>query len=218
MPLARVPRALMRQRPPPMFRRGAAFVAIAFLAGSGPSACGVAGPSPDHHRDDPGSRAPGAASGSEPGPRGQDVGKTGPQDRKLTQLVLRLGERRLYLIDGDPGTPAESFPIAIGKEGWETPVGQYQVEEMVVNPEFNKVDWAVPTRVLKVIAPGPTNPLGQRWIGFAHGDGWTVGIHGTPNPELLGRAVSHGCIRMRNADVIRVYDRVELGTPVIVEN
>ena len=44
-----------------------------------------------------------------------------------------------------------------------------------------------------------------------------MGIHGTPNPELLGRAVSHGCVRMRNADVIRIYDRVKLGTPVIVE-
>jgi lipoprotein-anchoring transpeptidase ErfK/SrfK len=70
---------------------------------------------------------------------------------------------------------------------------------------------------LKRVAPGPANPLGQRWIGFAHGDGWTVGIHGTPQPELLGRAVSGGCVRMRNADVVRVYDAVDLGTPVLVE-
>jgi len=58
---------------------------------------------------------------------------------------------------------------------------------------------------------------GERWMTFAHGDGWTVGIHGTPQPQLLGQAVSGGCIRMRNADVIRVYDRVHLGTTVIVE-
>jgi len=177
-------------------RSGPILAVAALLAAIGGAGCGVAKPSP-------------AA------PHDQSAATT-PKDP--THLVLRLGERRLYLIDGDPGTPAESFPIAIGKEGWETPVGQYQVEEMVMNPEFHKVDWAMPTRVLKVIPPGPTNPLGERWIGFAHGDGWTVGIHGTPNPELLGRAVSHGCIRMRNADVIRVYDRVRLGTTVIVEN
>jgi L,D-transpeptidase ErfK/SrfK len=148
-------------------------------------------------------RAPGADPGSPP--------------HKPTHLVLRLGERRLYLVDDDPGTPVESFPIAIGKEGWETPPGQYQVEELVENPDFLKVDDSVvPVRVIKRIPPGPTNPLGERWIGFAHGEGWTLGIHGTPNPELVGRAVSHGCIRMRNTDVLRVYDRVQFGTPVIV--
>jgi lipoprotein-anchoring transpeptidase ErfK/SrfK len=133
--------------------------------------------------------------------------------------VLHLGERRLYLVDEDRGTPVESFPVAIGRAGWETPVGQYQVEEMVRNPDFLKVDdGVVPLRVIKRIPPGPTNPLGERWIGFAHGEGWTLGIHGTPNPELLGQAVSHGCVRMRNADVIRVYDRVQVGTTVIVEH
>jgi lipoprotein-anchoring transpeptidase ErfK/SrfK len=54
-------------------------------------------------------------------------------------------------------------------------------------------------------------------MGIAHGEGWTVGIHGTPKPQLLGQAVSGGCIRMRNADVIYVFERVRIGTPVIVE-
>ena len=110
------------------------------------------------------------------------------------------------------------FPVAIGKEGWETPVGKYHVEEMVVHPDFLKYDNSVtPARPIKRIPPGPLNPLGERWIGFAHGEGWTLGFHGTPNPELIGQAVSHGCVRMRNADVVKVYDRVEIGTPVLVE-
>lgn len=210
----------MGQHPLSSFRHRTTLLAVALLAGSGPSACGVAGLSPDHHRAESGIRAPGAYPGSEPRLRGaapRDAGQTSPKDRRPTHLVLRLGERRLYLLDDDPGTPVESFPIAIGREGWETPIGRFQVEEMVENPDFIKLDSTVPLRVIKRIPPGPTNPLGERWIGFAHGDGWTVGIHGTPNPELLGRAVSHGCIRMRNADVIRVYDRVHLGTTVIVE-
>lgn len=133
------------------------------------------------------------------------------------ELVLRLGERRLYLHDADPATTVESFPIAIGRDGHETPPGRYKVEEKVEYPEYLKVDPTDRARVLERVPPGPANPLGDRWIGIILGDGWTIGIHGTPRPELLGQAVSRGCIRMRNADVVRIYDRVELGTPVTIE-
>jgi lipoprotein-anchoring transpeptidase ErfK/SrfK len=143
----------------------------------------------------------------------QDSGPT-PEPRLRPYLVLRLGERRLYLVDDAPDTPDESFPIAVGREGSETPVGRFRVEEMVENPDFLKVASGV---VVDRIPPGPNNPLGQRWIGFVRGDGWTIGIHGTPHPELLGRAVSRGCVRMRNEDVVGVYDRVQIGTPILVE-
>ena len=172
----------------------------ALLAGSGSSACGVVTPSAVDGRVATAIRAPDAKAAS--------------KAHLQPYLVLRLGERRLYLVDNVPSTPDESFPIAVGRKGLETPVGQFQVEEMIENPDYLKFASGV---VIKRIPPGPTNPLGERWIGFAHGDGWTIGIHGTPNPELLGRAVSHGCVRMRNADVISVYQRVQIGTPVHVE-
>jgi hypothetical protein len=180
----------------------AGLAALALLAIAGTSACGVAGPSP-------------ALQGqtSNGGTGGAAKMRGGPP----AQLLLRLGERRLYLVDDDPKTPVESFPVAIGRQGWETPVGQFHIEEMVEHPDFLKLDPAVPGRVIKRIPPGPANPLGERWIGFAHGEGWTIGIHGTPNPELLGQAVSHGCVRMRNEDVLRIYGRVQLGTTVVVE-
>lgn len=131
-----------------------------------------------------------------------------------TYLVLRLNERRLYLMRD--GAPPESFPIAVGRAGLETPTGSFHVEEKIERPDFDKIDPQDRSKVLRRIPPGPDNPLGERWIAIAHGEGWTLGIHGTPHPELLGQAVSHGCVRMRNADVIHVYDRVELGTPVVV--
>jgi lipoprotein-anchoring transpeptidase ErfK/SrfK len=133
------------------------------------------------------------------------------------QLVLRLGERRLYLMDADSTAPPESFPIAVGRRGRETPTGRFKVEEKIVHPDFVVVDPADRTRAVRTIPPGPANPLGERWIGIILGDGWTIGIHGTPRPELLGKAVSGGCIRMRNADVVRIYDKVDLGTPVVIE-
>ena len=166
---------------------------LALLVLAGASACGLSGPAPKP-----------ADQASEPA-------------RSPTKLLLRLSERRIYMIHDDPQKAVESFPIAIGKKGWETPLGSYRVEEMVVYPEFLRLDPNAPTRILKRFPPGePTNPLGERWIGFAHGEGWTIGIHGTPNPELLGQAVSHGCVRMRNEDVIRIYERVQVGTAVTV--
>ena len=54
-------------------------------------------------------------------------------------------------------------------------------------------------------------------IGFAHEHGWAIGFHGTTKTQFLGQAVSHGCVRMRNEDIVKVFDQVKLGTPVIVE-
>jgi lipoprotein-anchoring transpeptidase ErfK/SrfK len=182
-----------------VLHRRAALLGVAFLVASGSIACGPARPKPDDAT------------------RASQTDRTALDDGQFPYLLLRLSERRLYLMDGDSRTPAESFPIAIGRQGHETPTGRFRVDEMVVRPDFEKIDPNDRSRVLKRIPPGPQNPLGERWMTFARGDGWTVGIHGTPQPELLGRAVSGGCIRMRNDDVIHVYERVRLGTTVIVE-
>jgi L,D-transpeptidase ErfK/SrfK len=134
-------------------------------------------------------------------------------------VELRLGERRLYLLETDAGGSARqvaSYPVAIGREGYETPTGNFRVFEMIEDPDFVKFDWDDPSHLIRRIPPGPSNPLGKRWIGFASAPGWTIGFHGTPQPELLGRAVSHGCVRMRNRDVVELYRRVALGTPVVV--
>jgi L,D-transpeptidase ErfK/SrfK len=187
----------MHRGPRRSLRDATAVVAMAFIVTSGPIACGPAGLEPTR-----GTRALTDQSVS--------------SDRRSTYLVLRLNERRLYLMTSDAHAPVESFPIAIGREGHETPTGRFQVEEKIENPDYQQIDPNDRSRILKRIPPGPDNPLGDRWMAIAHGDGWTVGIHGTPRPELLGQAVSGGCIRMRNADVIRVYDHVELGTMVIV--
>ncbi len=186
----------------PSSPRRSTILAAAILAGAA-SGCGLSGPTP----------APPPPVTTAPKPEPKDV-TTSPH------LLLRIGERRLYFLDDDPATPIESFPIAVGRPGrdTETPTGRFKVEEMVVDPDFLKVDrTTLPPKVIKRIPPGPDNPLGKRWIGIVLGPGWTVGIHGTPKPELLGQAVSGGCIRMRNEDVVRIFDRVELGTTVIVE-
>jgi lipoprotein-anchoring transpeptidase ErfK/SrfK len=141
-----------------------------------------------------------------------------PAQAQDPYLLLSLTQRRVYLIDEIAGGPHESFPVAIGRKQYPTPTGRFQVNEMVMNPDFARFDFANPTSpILGRIPPGPNNPLGLRWIAFAHAHGWTVGFHGTQNTKVLGMAVSHGCVRMRNADVVKMYERVKLGTTVVVE-
>lgn len=126
-----------------------------------------------------------------------------------TYLVIKLSQRRVYVYQNHQ--LKASYPIAVGKAGWDTPLGSYKVIDMQRNPA-----WEHPLNGT-VIPPGPDNPLGARWIAF-----WTdgrdfIGFHGTPNEELVGQAVSHGCIRMRNNDVLALYAMVKIGTPVTVE-
>lgn len=154
-------------------------------------------------------------------------GVTGPhveplksEPAKEAYLLLRLDERRLYLVDNDAKYPPQGYRVAVGRAQFPTPEGHFQVNEMVMNPDFLAFDFQDPSKPNKGhVPPGPNNPLGLRWIGFASSKfGWQVGFHGTANTSVLGQAVSHGCVRMSNADVVDLFTRVKVGTPVIVEH
>lgn len=129
-------------------------------------------------------------------------------------IVIRTGERRLYLVTG--GGEAIRYTIAVGKAGkqWR---GVKYVEEMQVDPA-----WSPPASVkrdnprLPDVIPGgsPRNPMGARVIGL--GPGGEYAIHGTNMPGTIGTAASYGCFRMHNNDVADLYARVRMGTPVVV--
>ncbi|MGG6268128.1 L,D-transpeptidase [Leptolyngbya sp. AN03gr2] len=131
-----------------------------------------------------------------------------PQTNQI-RLVVRPKARRVFVYEGN--VIIANYAIAVGKKGWETPPGEYQVFSKEVNPVFKNF------RTGKIIQPGPNNPLGVRWIGFWTDGKTQLGFHGTNEPELIGQAVSHGCIRMRNKDVVALFEKVSIGTPVIVE-
>ncbi len=129
-------------------------------------------------------------------------------------IVIRTNERRLYYVVA-PGE-AIRYTIAVGKAGkqWR---GVKYVEEMQVDPA-----WSPPAEVkrdnprLPDVIPGgsPRNPMGARVIGL--GPGGEYAIHGTNMPRTVGTAASYGCFRMHNNDVIDLYARVQMGTPVVV--
>lgn len=127
-----------------------------------------------------------------------------------TQVVVDLSDRRTYVYTGDE--VIASYPIAIGKKGWETPTGSFQVIHMRHYPI-----WRHPITG-KVFEAGTDSPLGDRWIGFWSDGRNEIGFHGTPEIDLLGTAVSHGCLRMRNSDVRLLYEQVSLKTTVLVRD
>ena len=108
---------------------------------------------------------------------------------------------------------SKTYGVAVGQAGLETPAGLYAVQDKQVNPAWNVPDsaWAGDLAGTTV-PPGPGNPLVARWLGLAAG----VGIHGTNEPGSIGSAASHGCIRMIPEQVIDLYDRVPVGTPVYI--
>ena len=107
----------------------------------------------------------------------------------------------------------KSYTIAVGRQGLETPAGEYTVTDKQVNPSWHvpNSSWAG-SLAGQVIPPGPQDPLKARWIGITDG----AGIHGTEDIGSLGSAASHGCIRMSIPDVIELYDQVPYGTPIYV--
>jgi lipoprotein-anchoring transpeptidase ErfK/SrfK len=108
---------------------------------------------------------------------------------------------------------ARSYPIAVGMQGLDTPAGLYHIQDKQVDPS-----WSVPHSAWagslagQVIPPGPSDPLKARWMGIFNG----AGIHGTDETDSIGHAFSHGCVRMLIPDVIDLYNRVKVGTPVFI--
>lgn len=124
------------------------------------------------------------------------------------KVVVDLSDRRVYVYRQN--TVIASYPIGVGKKGWETPIGTFEVMHMQEYPA-----WQHPITG-KIFAAGPNSPLGERWIGFWSDGLNEIGFHGTPNSELVGSPVSHGCLRMRNPDVRLLYEQISLGVPVQV--
>jgi L,D-transpeptidase ErfK/SrfK len=126
-----------------------------------------------------------------------------------TKLIVDLSDRRVILYRHN--REKARYAVAIGQTGWETPVGEFKIQQLREHP-----DWRHPI-TQQVIPAGPDNPLGSRWIGFYYGEHMALGFHGTPNESLVGQAVSHGCLRMFNRDIEALYAQVGTGVTVAVQ-
>ena len=127
-------------------------------------------------------------------------------------ILIRTNENRLYHYEN--GALARSYTVATGTAQYPTPKGRFQItlkrfRPTWVNPDPGGWGASMPAS----IPPGPSNPLGTRALNInAPG----IRIHGTSNLASLGTAASHGCIRMSIADSEYLFERVDVGTPVII--
>jgi len=138
------------------------------------------------------------------------------QDFELETVYINLSEKRLYYpisVEGD--IYVITFPVGIGTDNTKSPVGEFRITQKKENPE-----WVVPKSIREedpslppVVPPGPDNPLGVRAMRLGYTE---YLLHGTSKRFGIGMEVSHGCIRMYNRDVERLFDVVKKGTKVVI--
>ena len=116
-------------------------------------------------------------------------------------IVVSLEDRKLALVED--GRVKKVYTVAVGKPSTPSPAGTYTIERRVANPVYHHNG--------KTVEPGPGNPVGTRWMGLNKAG---YGIHGTNEPKSIGKAASHGCIRMAKADLEEFYAMVRVGDTV----
>jgi len=124
-----------------------------------------------------------------------------PANQHHRKVVVSVPHRKLALLED--GKVKKVFPVAVGAETTPSPTGSFEVKTLVVKPTYYHPG--------KVIPAGSDNPLGTRWIGLSTKG---YGIHGTNVESSVGKAASHGCIRMRRKDLEELFASMQVGDQV----
>ena len=139
---------------------------------------------------------------------------------KISRLHIRLAEHELEATDAT-GRVILHFPVSIARNVEKRPVGELQVVVVIPDPNYTFDPEVFPESAEAkqlgrklILPPGPNNPVGVAWIGL---DRPGYGIHGTPDPEKVGRTESHGCFRLANWDARTLLDLAWVGLPLVVE-
>lgn len=117
------------------------------------------------------------------------------------RIVVSIPDKKLALIED--GEVVKIYRVATGRESSPTPTGSFTIVNRITSPTYYQLG--------KVIPPGKKNPVGARWIGLSKKH---YAIHGTDEPRSIGRAASHGCVRMGAKDVKELFERVRIGDVV----
>jgi lipoprotein-anchoring transpeptidase ErfK/SrfK len=135
-----------------------------------------------------------------------------------TDAVVVSKSKSTLIVRDRTGRIVFHAPVTSGSEFDPLPIGEWNVKDVLTNPVFNynpDLFWdADPTHIKVRIKPGPNNPVGVVWIDL---DKEHYGLHGTPEPQTVGRAQSHGCVRLTNWDAVRLAAHIARGTRVVFE-
>lgn len=125
------------------------------------------------------------------------------QTKTQRQVLVSLPDRKLAVLED--GQVLKIYPVAVGAADSPSPSGEFQIINRLTNPTYYHKG--------TVIGPGPANPLGTRWMGLSLKG---YGIHGTNAPRSIGKAASHGCIRLAKRDLEQLFDLLRVGDTVII--
>jgi lipoprotein-anchoring transpeptidase ErfK/SrfK len=141
----------------------------------------------------------------------------GSEQPKVTKIVVSKSQGTLRALDGS-GHLVGMYTATMGSVHDPLPLGQWKVNGVSRNPKFHfnpALFWDAKANETKaMLPPGPNGPVGVVWIDLNKPH---YGIHGTPNPQLIGRTESHGCVRLTNWDAARLAQMVSPGTQVLFE-
>jgi hypothetical protein len=130
-----------------------------------------------------------------------EIQPTASTHHRQRLLIVSIPDRKLVLLED--GVTKGIYPVAVGKPSTPSPSGSFNIVRRVSNPTYSHKG--------RVVGAGPKNPVGSRWMGLSLKG---YGIHGTNEPSSIGKAASHGCIRMAKADLEELYAQVEVGDAV----
>jgi lipoprotein-anchoring transpeptidase ErfK/SrfK len=125
------------------------------------------------------------------------------RDRVRRVVLVSIPDRQLAVMEQEK--VIATFAVAVGAPISPSPTGEFQITSRVANPTYYRPGTVIPT--------GKDNPIGTRWLGLSQKG---YGIHGTNAPRSIGRAASHGCIRLRNRDMERLFPMLQVGDVVLI--
>jgi lipoprotein-anchoring transpeptidase ErfK/SrfK len=135
---------------------------------------------------------------------GEPIPAQQPKPSRRHRVVLvSIPDRQLAVLED--GVVLQTFPVSVGAANSPSPVGEFQIVSRVAHPSYSHHGTVIPA--------GPDNPLGPRWMGLSIK---SYGIHGTNAPRSIGKAASHGCIRLNNRDIVSLFPLLSVGDTVVI--
>lgn len=135
----------------------------------------------------------------------QDQAQAEKASEARREVIISIADRKLALLED--GEIVKVYSVAVGKPSTPSPSGEFTVVNRLTAPTYYHKGQVIPA--------GPANPLGNRWIGLSQKG---YGIHGTNQPRSIGKAASHGCIRMAKADLEELFEILRPGDTVSIRS
>ncbi len=149
--------------------------------------------------------------------KGKNPAPKKDSDGAAPTTLVKIDVKAEMLTVYESGKLIAAYPVTVGSAETESPIGEWKVRGVAKNPTF-RYDKAMlfkgeRSTDFHLLPPGPNNPVGVVWIAL---DKKGLGLHGTSDPDAIGRSASHGCVRLANWDVVRLAAKVKSGVPVSI--